>query len=245
MSIKLQYLGWASFLLTDSQGNTLLTDPFLAGDDFMHVPKSPVDVKDVTVDLIIASHASKDHIEQAPAVLANSEKTRCLGDHVTLIYLGKHGYKGRGELTTAGAIYEMGDFKITAYDARHISFAVFGDGTYLTGEPLVYIIECKNGPTFFFGGDTSITYDMKLWGEVHNIDYALVGIGGVLFPSGRSLDEMNPESAAIACDLLGAKYAIPMHYREREYVERFGKNLQARGNCELIDLLPGQEIVIG
>lgn len=40
---------------------------------------------------------------------------------------------------------------------------------------------------------------MKLWGEVYKPEVAIIGIGGVDL-SGRSLDEMDPEDAAICCD---------------------------------------------
>jgi len=243
MSVHVQYLGWASFLFTDSHGNTLLTDPFLVGDPKKKIPKSPIDPKDIVADLIVVSHPARDHFQQGPQILSNSPKTRCLGDHSTLIYLENYGYKDRGELTTAGAIYEMGDYKITAYDARHIAFARMPGGSLITGEPLVYIIEIKNGPTVFFGGDTSLTYDMKLWGELHHPDYAIIGIGGVQFPDGRSLEEMNPDSAAKCAELLGVKHVIPMHFWKEDAVDRLRVNVEMLlPDCDVICLNYGEEI---
>ena len=95
----------------------------------------------------------------------------------------------------------QGDFTIHAVDARHIAFKHFPDGSYMTGEPLCYIIRVKDGPTCFFGGDTSLTYDMKLWGELFRPDVAFLGIGGVDL-QGRSLDEMDPPAAAICAEML-------------------------------------------
>ncbi|MGM9356093.1 hypothetical protein ACTAZP_11740 [Flavonifractor plautii] len=127
--------------------------------------------------------------------MANSDTTKLLGDHSTLCLAERAGYGGtwdpRMELTTSGATYVQGDFTIHAVDARHIAFKHFPDGSYMTGEPLCYIIRVKDGPTCFFGGDTSLTYDMKLWGELFRPDVAFLGIGGVDL-QGRSLDEMDP-----------------------------------------------------
>ena len=246
MKTKLKYLGWASFLFTDSNGVTMVSDPFLAGDEELGIPKSPQDPAKLVVDLVLASHPARDHFEQGPQIIANSEKTRVLGDHSTLITVEKAGIEGRGELTTAGATFEIGDYKITAMDACHIALSHLPDGTYLTGEPLCYIIEIKDGPTVFFSGDTSITYEMKLWGEIFHPDYAILGIGGVELGGGRSLDEMNPDTAALCCKMLGVRCAIPMHYRQPEYLARFIKNLADQGGqCTCIDLKPGMEIELG
>lgn len=243
MGISLKYLGWACFLFTDRHGNTLLTDPFLAGDPGKKIPKSPVAPEELAVDLVVVSHPARDHFQQGPQILANRPDTKCLGDHSTLIYLEQFGLKDRGELTTAGAVYEMGDFKITAYDARHIAFSRLKDGTLLTGEPLVYIIEVAGGPTVFFGGDTSVTWDMELWGRMHRPDYAIVGIGGVQFPDGRSLEEMNPDSAAQCVQLLGARHVIPMHYWKEDAPGRLERNLRRLGlNCEVLRLNSGEQI---
>ena len=210
MDTKLKYLGWASFLFTDRNGVTMVTDPFLAGDEELGIPKSPQDPAALTVDLVLASHPARDHFEQGPQIISNSEKTRVLGDHSTLITVERHGIQGRGELTTAGAAFEIGAFKITAMDARHIA---------------------------------AVTYDMKLWGELFHPDYAIIGIGGVALGGGRSLDEMNPDTAAVCCRMLGVKHVIPMHYRQPEYLERLKANLAAQGGqCTCIDLKAGQEM---
>lgn len=251
MNLKIEYLGWAAFLLTTPKGLRVLTDPFLAGDVALQIPKSPVDAKDLVVDLILASHCATDHFAQAMEVMGNSDKTKILGDHSTMIMTELGGFGGlngpRAELITSGATYPIADLKIKAVDARHIAFAHLPDGRFLTGEPLCYLIQVENGPTIFFGGDTSITMDMKLWGEQYRPDIAIIGIGGVNLDcdscGGRSLDEMDPEDAALCAEMLGAKKVIPMHYRGEAYLERFKKALAVRApSCELVAMEPGSSI---
>ena len=168
MSLQVDYLGWAAFILTGPTGTRLVTDPYLSGNPQTKVPPSPVKPEDVHVDLVVVSHCAGDHFGQTLEILANSDTTKLLGDHSTLCLAERAGYGGtwdpRMELTTSGATYVQGDFTIHAVDARHIAFKHFPDGSYMTGEPLCYIIRVKDGPTCFFGGDTSLTYDMKLWG---------------------------------------------------------------------------------
>ncbi|MCC8126259.1 MAG: MBL fold metallo-hydrolase [Clostridiales bacterium] len=246
MSLKVEYLGWAAFILTGPSGTRAVTDPYLLGSSQTKVPASPVKPEDVDVDLIIVSHCAGDHFGQALEILSNSDKSKLLGDHSTLCLAERAGYGGtwdpRMELTTSGATYEQGDFIIHAVDARHIAFKHFPDGSYLTGEPLCYIIEVKDGPTCFFGGDTSVTYDMKLWGELFHPDIAFIGIGGVDL-GGRSLDEMNLAAAEICAVLLGVKKVIPMHYRTEEYLEKFRQHLAVRcPKCECIAMKAGEMV---
>ena len=243
MGLKLQYLGWASFLFTTPKGANILTDPFLDGDGELGIPATPVDYMNLDIDLIAASHPAEDHIGQAVKILKNSPKTKVLGDHSTLIISQAGGVEAqRCELTTAGATYMEGDMKIKAFDACHIALGHLPDGGLITGEPLCYIMSCEGCPTVFFGGDTSITMDMKLWGEVYKPEVAIIGIGGVDL-SGRSLDEMDPEDAAICCRLLGVKKVIPMHYRGEDYLARFKAALAKESpECQCVPMAYGETV---
>ena len=243
MSLKVQYLGWASFYIQTPGGIKILTDPFLEGDEVLGIPPTPVKYLDLDIDLIACSHPAFDHYGNGIEILKNSPKTKVLGDHSTLIVTESGGIEPeRGELTTAGATYPIGDVKIKAFDACHIALRNLPDGRTVTGEPLCYIIKTEGEPTIFFGGDTSITLDMKLWGEVCKPDIAILGIGGVDL-GGRSLDEMDPEDAAIACRMLGVKKAVPMHYRGTDYLERFKIALTKEApDCECVPLKYGETI---
>lgn len=154
--MKIQYLGWASFLIVGPNGTTAITDPYLSGNTKTQVPPSPVEPQNIKVDLIIVSHCAGDHFRQALDIMTNSSQTKLLGDHSTICLAERFGYSGvwdpRMELITSGATYKQGDFKIHAVDARHIAFKHFEDGTYLTGEPLCYIIRIKDGPVIFLVG---------------------------------------------------------------------------------------------
>lgn len=246
MRCKVDYLGWASFILTGPGGTRMITDPYLKGDRRLQVPASPVKPESIRVDLIAVSHCAGDHFGQALEILENNHDAKLLGDHSTLCLAERAGYGGvwdpRMELTTSGATYVQGDFTIHAVDARHIAFKHFEDGSYMSGEPLCYIIRVKDGPVCFFGGDTSLTYDMKLWGELFHPDVAFIGIGGVDL-QGRSLDEMAPPAAALCAQMLGVKKVIPMHYRTPDYLELFQTHLSVRcPDCECIAMKAGESI---
>ena len=194
----------------------------------------------------MTSHPANDHFAQAMEIMGRSETTKILGDHTTMIMAELAGFGDlngpRCELTTSGATYPFGEFKIKAVDARHIAFRHLEDGRFITGEPLCYFIKTEGYPTIFFGGDTSLTMDMKLWGELYQPEIAIIGIGGVDL-DGRSLDEMDPEDAAVCAKMLGVKKVIPMHYRGKEYLERFKTALKkCAPSCECISMAYGDEM---
>lgn len=248
MGTKLQYMGWASFLMTAADGTRMLTDPFFGGNENYKILPSPVNPKDVIVDFIACSHCSEDHFAQVFDVMRNDSKTKLLGDLSSLALAEEAGFGNmwgsRTELITSGASYVQGDFTVHATSARHIAFTKMASGAYITGEPMCFIIQIKDGPTCFFGGDTSLTYDMKLWGELFKPDIAFVGIGGADM-KGRCLSELNAKTAAMCVQMLGVKKVIPMHYRLEENVDEFKKCLKELcPDCEVVAMKPLDTIEI-
>ncbi len=122
-------------------------------------------------------------------------------------------------------------FKITAVRAEHSSILVWRnpatgkDETHPGGEPLGWIIELEDGFRIYHAGDTALFGDMRLIGERHRPDLALLPIGGNF--------TMDPVDAAHAVNvLLQPRAVIPMHY---------GANPLARGTArQFIDALGPQ-----
>ncbi len=82
------------------------------------------------------------------------------------------------------------------------------DGSY-GGNPGGFVIETPSG-TFYYSGDTALTYDMKLLGEYHQLDFAFLCIGDN-FTMG--VDEALVASGFIQCDRI-----IGMHYDTFGYI---------------------------
>ena len=56
---------------------------------------------------------------------------------------------------------------------------------------------------------------------------------------------MDPPAAAVCAEMLGVKTVIPMHYRTREYLERFRRHLAVRcPGCACAAMEPGESIVL-
>jgi L-ascorbate metabolism protein UlaG (beta-lactamase superfamily) len=67
-----------------------------------------------------------------------------------------------------------------------------------------YVVTLENGQTIYFAGDTGVFGDMRLIAEMYRPEIAFLPIG--------DLYTMGPEQAAKACELLGVKQVVPMHY---------------------------------
>ena len=85
-----------------------------------------------------------------------------------------------------------------------------------------------------YPGDTSVFGDMRLIGEMYRPTLAFLPIG--------DLFTMGPEQAAVACDLLGVKQVIPMHWGTFPLLTGTPARLRelvAGKGIDVVDLKPG------
>lgn len=243
MALKLQYLGWDAFVLETDSVRVIL-DPFLAGSPEHHVPPSPISVDDLqSIDIVAVSHSALDHLGAAFEIVKKyNAKLVCASDVHFLAT--KEGIPDESiAVMVSGSKFEFEDVTVKAVDARHISWAMY-NGHPVTGIPLSYVIMTKEGKTVFFGGDTSLSYDMKLYGELYRPDIALLGVGGVLL-NGRTIEEMDPYEASIAAQFLGARTVVPMHYRELETAQKFQSYVNSRLPHTNVNIMtPGEQIEV-
>jgi L-ascorbate metabolism protein UlaG (beta-lactamase superfamily) len=115
--------------------------------------------------------------------------------------------KGKGAKTddvpgpNKGGTVEAAGIRFTLTNAFHSSSSDEGD--YL-GEAAGIVIELENGTKVYFAGDTCVFGDMQLIGRIYSPDVAVLPIGGHF--------TMDPQEAAVACELLGAERVVPCHY---------------------------------
>ncbi|PIW69926.1 MAG: metal-dependent hydrolase, partial [Ignavibacteriales bacterium CG12_big_fil_rev_8_21_14_0_65_30_8] len=104
------------------------------------------------------------------------------------------------------------------------------EGNY-AGQPAGAIITIDN-VTIYHTGDTGLFYDMKLIGEMNNIDYLLLPIGDNY--------TMGIEDAIKAVEFINPKISIPMHYNTFPVIEAdpnlFKNELEKLGkNCKVLN----------
>jgi Predicted Zn-dependent hydrolases of the beta-lactamase fold len=184
------------------------------------------------LDLILITHGHSDHTTDA--VASDARAARRPWPPSSPVWLGSKGLQNVTGMNPGGTLKALG-LSITMVPAVHSS-SVEEDGkiVYL-GVATGYVVEFENGQTIYFAGDTSIFGDMRLIAEMYRPQIAFLPIG--------DLYTMGPEQAARACELLGVKQVVPMHYgtfpaltgtpaRLRELVEPKG--------VQVLELTPGE-----
>ncbi len=189
--IKFTYFGHSCFLLEGAKGK-LIIDPFLKGNP--HVKVNP---NEIVTNAILVSHAHADHVGDA---LEISQKNHApvIGVYELVQNLVGKGALGHGMNIGGSHTFDFGEVMLTP--AFHSSG--FADGTY-GGSPCGFIIKMDNR-TIYHAGDSALSLEMKLIGEMHNIDVAFLPIGDNF--------TMGAADAAKAVEFLNPKLAVPMHY---------------------------------
>ena len=213
MTIDIRYLGWTAFQLTTEKGTTMLLDPMLNGDPKDGIPpgaEKPEAFQEAK--LILVTHTATDHVGQAFDIVKISDAVLVCDVATKFRALEEAGIaEDRIYQMVSGVRYVFGDVKVKALPARHLSFARTAGG-FINAQPLSYLLSFATGERIFFGGDTSIHGDLKLYGELYRPHVAILGVGGVDV-HGQSLTELYLDEAALAAGWLGVRVAIPMHYR--------------------------------
>jgi L-ascorbate metabolism protein UlaG (beta-lactamase superfamily) len=210
--VEVVWLGQAAFKITSPGGKVIVTDPWLRTN-----PLTPPEYKQLErfgrIDVLLVSHGHFDHIADAPALAQMyNVPLRMPGDLAnTAMTLNVLPAALLPRMNKGGTVEPVTGIKVTAVRAEHSSIYVWRnpatgkDETHPGGEPLGWIIELENGFRIYHAGDTAVFGDMRLIGERHKPDLALLPIGGNF--------TMDPADAAWAVtELLRPKAVIPMHY---------------------------------
>ena len=245
--LEITYYGNATFSVA-SPDTTILVDPYLTGNE-----ECPWDANEVCdredPDALCVTHAAHDHVGEA-AELAREAGIPVLTEPATARYLRSEGVPGE-RITTViwGMEAEIGDLSIRVLETRHASIREVGD-ELISGVPLSFLFH-RQGASVYHMGDTSIFRDLETYGDLHDPDVALVGVGQAYDAAAEStgpitprISELTTEEAVLATRWLGADRVVPMHYVADER-ERFLEAMtDAEGVGEPAPLDPGESLRI-
>jgi L-ascorbate metabolism protein UlaG (beta-lactamase superfamily) len=196
--LAITWLGHSTFILRTPGGKRVMFDPWLTGN-----PACPDSMKKPPkVDLILVSHGHSDHIDDLIAVARDSGAT-VVGIFELCLWLGTKGVSNTAPVNKGGSV-EIGGLQVTMVDARHSAGYVDNGQMVYMGEPAGYVVRLEDGMTIYFAGDTSIFGDMRLIGEIYKPEIAFLPIGDRF--------TMGPDTAARACEMLGVRQVVPMHW---------------------------------
>jgi len=197
-ALSICWLGHATFVLQSPGGKRIILDPWVTGN-----PSSPDSAKRLgALDLMLITHGHGDHSGDAVAI-GRSSGAQIVAPYELSVWLQQKGLKHVTGMNPGGTLKALG-LSITMVPAVHSS-SVEEDGRIIyLGVATGYVVSFEDGLTIYFAGDTSIFGDMRLIGEMYRPSIAVLPIG--------DLYTMGPEQAAKACELLGVKQVVPMHY---------------------------------
>jgi len=197
--IKLLYYGHSCFLI-ETNKNRILIDPYFTGN-----PKTKINPNEIIADHILVSHAHFDHIGDAVAIAKKNNAT-IIGVYEIINYCSKQGASGFAMNIGGSHTFEFGDVQLTP--AFHSSS--LPDGSY-GGLACGFLIRIQN-KLLYYAGDTALSCEMKLIGEMNNVDVALLPIGDCF--------TMGPVDAAQAVEYIKPNVVIPMHYNTLPQIEQ-------------------------
>jgi L-ascorbate metabolism protein UlaG (beta-lactamase superfamily) len=181
---------------------TLLFDPFISGNELA----KHIDIDSIVADYIFISHGHADHILDAERI-AKKTGAKIVSIYEITDWFQKKGVQNIHPMNIGGSkTFDFGTVKLTS----SIHSSSFPDGSY-AGNPCGFLIDTPQ-VSFYFSGDTALTYDMKLIKEYHHraLDFAILPIGDNF--------TMGYEDACIASDFLGVKTIIGAHYDTFGYI---------------------------
>jgi L-ascorbate metabolism protein UlaG (beta-lactamase superfamily) len=191
--VKVTFIGHSCFALDDGK-HKLLIDPFITGN-----PVAKLTDEQKKADYILITHGHGDHLGDS-IKLAKKNNAAVISNFELCTYCNSQGIEKIHPMHIGGGNeFPFGSVKLTI--AHHGS--TIGDKLQYGGNPVGFIIRIDN-KVIYHAGDTGLFLDMKLIGELDNIDLAMVPIGGNF--------TMDIPDGIKAIEFLKAKKAIPMHY---------------------------------
>lgn len=187
------FLGHSCVMLTDGE-HKIIIDPFLTGNE-----QASAKPEDIEVSHILVTHGHGDHIGDAVAIAKRTGATIIANFEIHNL-VSKDKVNSHPLHIGGGADFDFGRVKMTI--AHH--GGGFGEDASIYTGPAAGFLVTIGGKTVYHAGDTGLFYDMKLIGEMNDIDVAFLPIGDNF--------TMGIDDAVKAVEFLSPTRVVPMHY---------------------------------
>ncbi len=245
-SIKIKFIGHASFMFETDEGQTIYIDPWLNDN-----PASDLKVVDVTeADVVCVTHGHVDHlgdsiqvVKQTGAVLIGSPE---IGSYAAQQGITYDGAPEENELYSCplntGGSCTIGPTTFTMVQALHstaLHTAEWFDSMKYEPDGSVagYVIRTDSGISLYDTADTGLFGDMALISQMYSPQIAILPVGGKY--------TMGVREAARAASLIRPEIVIPCHYdtfpNQRADIDQLREEVQFLSpGTQVIKLKPGE-----
>ena len=226
MTLEIKYLGHSAFQFNVAN-KQILIDPFLT-----QSPWYDGDLSEFHPEHIFLTHAHSDHLGDAIEI---SKRTGATIHAVFELALYCQSKGANVNPVNIGASLTFSDWGIVTFmPAAHSSSTPDGQACGVAAS-LMFRFKDKK---VFHAGDTGLTADLKMIGEVYKPEIVMLPIGGQF--------TMGIKEAVLAAQWLNAKKAIPMHYNTfppiKVDVDDFTSCLESESMIKPIVLKAGETI---
>ncbi|GEK34717.1 metal-dependent hydrolase [Kurthia sibirica] len=226
--MKISYHGH-SVVKIQTAGKTILIDPFITGNSL-----TDLKVEDQSPDVILLTHGHNDHVGDTVQI-AKANNALVVAPNELADYLSWQGVRVHNMGVGGAYNFDFGTVKLT--QAFHGSCYVKENNDMIyTGMPSGILFKAE-GKTVYHAGDTALFGDMKLIGEMNEIDIAFLPIGDNF--------TMGIEDAAVATTFLHPKNVVPIHYNTFPVIKQDPhKFKELVKDADVHIMLPGQSLEI-
>jgi len=230
---KIIFAGHSSIFLA-STSYQIAIDPWLNAN-----PSCPAGLKSpAKLDLILLTHAHSDHASEA-AALAKSLGSKLAATWELANIMNKEGVPSEKTVyMNKGGTVNVDGLNISLTHAMHSSSYDTQAGALYAGEPGGFVVNDGHN-CIYHAGDTALFSDMSLIKEFYRPNIALLPIGDRF--------TMGAKEAAYAAKLVGAKIAIPIHFKTFDLLAQNADEFVAeckRYEIRAVVLEPGQSFQI-